>query len=101
MWDGSGGQEEQAPSRSRGGFGAERHGWFDGHGRPRERVLTPGQASGVGQAEALLAGHAPEVVVADRGYDKRGLVGRIEERGGQAVIPTRAGFSAQAMAGAR
>ena len=40
------------------------------------------------QAEELLADHEPEVVIADRGYDKRALVERIESRGAQAVIPT-------------
>ncbi len=87
-WDGSGGQEEQALGRSRGGFGTKLHGGFNGLGQPRELILTPGQASGVGQAEALLADHAPEVVIADRGYDKKALVEEIEARGGEAVIPT-------------
>jgi transposase len=50
--------------------------------------LTPGQASDVGQAEALLGEYEPEVVIADRGYDKRALVERIESRGAEAVIPT-------------
>ena len=51
-------------------------------------TLTPGQASDIGQAEALLADHAPEVVIADRGYDKKALVEAIEARGAAAVIPT-------------
>ena len=51
--------------------------------------LTPGQASDIGQAEALLAGRAPEVVIADRGYDSDALVGVIEGRGAEAVIPPR------------
>ena len=50
--------------------------------------MTPGQASDIGQAEALLADHAPETVVADRGYDSRALVAEIEGRGAAAVIPT-------------
>jgi transposase len=59
-----------------------------GLGLPTGFVLTPGQAQDVTQADALLAGTAPAVVVADRGYDKKALVGRIEARGAQAVIPT-------------
>lgn len=51
-------------------------------------TLTPGQASDIGQAENLLADHAPEVVIADRGYDKKALVEGIAARGGEAVIPT-------------
>jgi transposase len=51
-------------------------------------ILTPGQASDIGQAEGLLADHTPDVVIADRGYDKKGLVEVIEGQGGTAVIPT-------------
>jgi transposase len=88
-WDGTGGQDEQALGRSRGGFGTKVHGGVNGLGQPVELTLTPGQASDIGQAEGLIAGHAPEVVVADKGYDKKGLVEVIEGRGAEAVIPTR------------
>ena len=50
--------------------------------------LTAAQESDIAQAEGLLADHAPAVVIADRGYDKRALVERIESRGAEAVIPT-------------
>jgi transposase len=50
--------------------------------------VTAAQESDVAQAEELLAGHEPEVVIADRGYDKKALVGEIESRGAVAVIPT-------------
>ena len=36
----------------------------------------------------MLAGHAPEVVIADKGYDKKALAEAIEARGAEAVIPT-------------
>ena len=88
-WDGSGGQADQALGRSRGGFGTKLHGGCNGLGQPVELVLTAGQESDVGQAEALLAGHAPEAVVADKGYDKEALAGAIEARGAAAAIPTR------------
>jgi transposase len=42
-----------------------------------------------------LAGHAPEAVIADKGYDKKALVERIESRGAEAVIPTQANRSEQ------
>ena len=87
-WDGTGGQGEQALGRSRGGFGTKVHGSFNGLGQPVGLILTPGQASDIGQAEALLADHAPEAVIADRGYDKRALVEEIESRGAAAVIPS-------------
>jgi transposase len=87
-WDGSGGQDEQALGRSRGGFGTKIHGSFDGLGHPRELLLTAAQESDIAQAETLLAAHTPEVVIADKGYDKKALVEAIESRGAQAVIPT-------------
>jgi transposase len=51
-------------------------------------LVTAAQESDIAQAEALLADHTPEVVIADKGYDKKALVDEIESRGGQAVIPT-------------
>ncbi len=51
-------------------------------------LLTAAQESDIGQAEALLAGHAPEAVIADKGYDKKALVEEVESRGAEAVIPT-------------
>jgi hypothetical protein len=66
-WDGSGGQADQALGRSRGGFGTKIHGSVNGLGQPVELILTPGQASDIGQAEALPADHEPEAVIADKG----------------------------------
>jgi transposase len=87
-WDGTGGQDEQALGRSRGGFGTKIHGSFDGLGHPVELKLTAAQESDIGQAEDLLADHQPEVVIADKGYDKKAFVEAIEARGAEAVIPT-------------
>lgn len=50
--------------------------------------MTPANESDIGQAEALLADHQPEVVIADKGYDKKALVEEIESRGAEAAIPT-------------
>ena len=88
-WDGTGGQNDQALGRSRGGFGTKIHGSFDGLGHPVELLLTAAQESDIAQAETLLAYHEPEVVITDKGYDKKALVEQIESRGAQAVIPTR------------
>jgi len=57
-------------------------------GHPVELLVTAAQESDIGQAEALLADHVPEVVIADKGYDKKALVEEIESRGAEAVIPT-------------
>jgi transposase len=78
-WDGTGGQDDQALGRSRGGFGTKIHGSFDGLGHPVELILTAAQESDIAQAEDLLA---------DQGYDKKALVEEIESRGAEAVIPT-------------
>ena len=86
--DGTGGQAGQALGRSRGGFGTKIHGGFDGLGHPVAVHLTGASESDIAQAEGLLAGRAPEVVIADKGYDKAALVAAIEAGGAVAVIPT-------------
>jgi len=87
--DGSGGQDEQASGRSRGGFGTKVHVGVNGLGLPVKLILTPGRAADVTQAEALIDGVPFEVAIADKGYDKQGLVEEIEARGAGAVIPAR------------
>ena len=57
-WDGTGGQDEQALGRSRGGFGTKIHGAISGLGLP------------------------------DKGYDSRAVVEAIEAQGAEAVIPS-------------
>jgi transposase len=86
--DGTGGQGERALGRSRGGSGTKAHVRVSGLGLPTKFVLTAGQAADITQADALLDGTTPEVVIADKGYDKRALVERIEAMGAEAVIPT-------------
>jgi transposase len=61
-----------------------------GLGLPVELTLTPGQAADVDQAEALLADHPVKVVIGDKAFDSDPLVGSIEGRGAEAVIPPRA-----------
>jgi transposase len=60
-----------------------------GLGLPTRFVLSPGQEADITHAPALLEGTEPEVVIADKGYDKQELVDAIEAGGGEAVIPTR------------
>ena len=89
-WDGTGGQADQALGRSRGGFGTKIHGSFTPLGHPVTLTLTAAQEADITQAEALLAAHQPEAVIADKGYDSAALVQRIIRGGAQAVIPSRA-----------
>ena len=51
-------------------------------------MLTGANESDIAQAEALLAGHEPGAVIADKGYDKKAFVEEVESRGAEAVIPT-------------
>lgn len=87
-WDGTGGQSEQALGRSRGGFGTKIHGGISGLGLPARLILTAGREADVTHANALIEGAPIEVVIADKGYDGRALVGAIESRGAEAVIPS-------------
>src|ERR1700676_15476 len=86
--DGSGGQDEQALGRSRGGFGTKIHGGVSGLGLPVKLILTPGQAADVTQAQTLIADVPSEVVIGDKGYDSRAVVEAIRAQGAEAVIPT-------------
>lgn len=64
-----------------------------GLGLPVTFLVTPGQHADVSYAEALLQAAAPEgaqveVVIADKGYDSKAVVARVESMGAEAVIPT-------------
>lgn len=61
----------------------------DALGNPVRFILTPGQASDIKQAPALIEGIETEAVVADRGYDSAAFVEMIEQQGAEAVIPSR------------
>lgn len=49
-------------------------------------TLTAAQAADIKQADALLAEHQPEAVIADAGYDSDALAEEIAERGAAVVI---------------
>ena len=83
----SGGQENQALGRSRGGFSTKIHITVDGLGNPLRVLLTAGQTHESTQAHALLNGLSGQHVIADRGYAGQPLVDWIIEQGAVAVIP--------------
>lgn len=87
--DGTGGQDEHALGRSRGGFGTKIHVRVNGLGLPTQFVLSPGQDADITYAPTLLAGTPPAVVIGEKGYDKQEFVDAIEANGGEAVIPSR------------
>jgi len=73
--------------RSRGGFGTKLHIAVDGLGNPVEFILTGGQEADINQGKALIQGHDPKAVIADKGYDGDDFVATIEAGGAEAVIP--------------
>jgi transposase len=89
------GQRAEALGRSRGGFSTKLHIAVDGLGNPVELALSPGQQADITCAPALLGDHRPGAVIADKGYDSAALVGAIEARGAEAVIPAQKDRKAQ------
>ncbi len=73
--------------KSRGGLSTKIHAAVDALGNPVRMLLTPGQASEYGQAEALIEGFSFEAVLADKGYDSDAFVEVIQRRGAEAIIP--------------
>lgn len=82
-------QEEQAIGKSRGGLTTKIHACVDALGHPIRLLLTPGQASEYGQAQALIDGFSAEYVVADKGYDANEFIETIEKSGATPVVPPR------------
>ncbi len=83
--------ENEALGRSRGGFGTKIHAVTDALGNPLDFILTGGQASDIGQAEALLqlTPEGAQALAADKGYDSDKFVAALEARGMEAIIPPR------------
>ena len=59
-------------------------------GNPVALSLTPGQASDISQAEPLLDEVEPKAFLADKAYDADALIGTLEQRGIEPVIPSKA-----------
>ena len=83
--------ETEALGRSKGGFSTKIHAITDGLGNPLDFILTAGQASDVGQGEALLqlTPAGAEAMLGDKGYDSDAFIHAIQEKGMKAVIPPR------------
>ncbi len=82
-------QDEEAVGKSRGGLSTKIHAAVDALGNPVRLLLTTGQASEYGQANALIEGFEAEYVLADKGYDSDDFVQAIAATGAEAVIPSR------------
>jgi transposase len=83
----SGGQEQQALGRSRGGFSTKVHIAVDALGNPLRLLLTAGRRHDGPQAAALIEGYEPQVLIADKGYDSGPLIETVKAGGIEAVIP--------------
>jgi len=84
-----GGQENQALGRSCGGFSSKIHGKVDALGMPLGFIITAGQQSDIGQAEALVENDSCDFLLADRGYDSDHFRKMLAQRGITPVIPGR------------
>ena len=57
--------------------------------------ITPGQAAEQPQALPLLEGRTAEAVIADKGYDSRAIVARVQAMEAAVVIPSRSHWLVQ------
>ena len=82
----------QALGRSRGGFSTKINARTSAEGLPIGVVITPGQAHDVTAFPALMQeiDCDPEQMLGDKGYDSEAVRNDIEERGGEAAIPSTA-----------
>lgn len=78
--------------RSRGGSDTKVHAITDGLRLPLGFILTGGQKSDAGQAQALLefAPEEAEALGGGKGYDRNALITTLKTRGMAAVIPPKA-----------
>ena len=81
--------------KSCGGLSTKIHAAVDALGNPIRLLLTPGQASEYGQAEALIEGFACEAVLADKGYDVDAFIKLAVLAGMSIVIPPKCNRKAQ------
>src|SRR5271170_4794610 len=81
------GADAQGLGRSRGGLSTKIHAAGDALGNPVRLIGSPGQRNDIAFAHELVEGFAPDVTIADKGYDADHLCDRIVETGSEVVIP--------------
>jgi transposase len=86
------GAERNALGRSRGGFSTKINARTNAEGLPIGVVITPGQAHDVTAFPALMQeiDCDPKQLLGDKGYDSKSVREEIEQRGGEAAIPSTA-----------
>ncbi len=82
-------QAIEAVGKSKGGQSTKIHAACDALGNPVRFILTAGQESEFGQANALIEGFNVEYVLADKGYDSNDFIAEIEKSGATPVVPPR------------
>ena len=84
------GAERNALGRSRGGFSSKINARTNADGLPISVVITPGQAHDVTAFPALMQeiDCNPQQMLGDKGYDSEAIRRDIEQRGGEAAIPS-------------
>jgi transposase len=86
------GPERNALGRSRGGFSTKINARTNSEGLPIGVVITPGQAHDVTAFPALMQeiDCDPDQMLGDKGYDSEAVRDEIQQRGGEAAIPSTA-----------
>jgi transposase len=83
------GADAQGLGRPRGGLSTKIHAAGDALGNPLRLIGSPGQRNDIAFAHELIEGFAPDVTIADKGYDADHLCAKIAESGGQPIIPSK------------
>jgi transposase len=96
-WRRKRGAERNALGRSRGGYSTKINARTNAEGLPIGLVITPGQAHDVTAFPALMqeVDCDPQQLLGDKGYDSDAVRQEIGDRGGEALIPTRANRNIQ------
>jgi transposase len=80
--------QDEAIGRSKGGLSTKIHATTDALGSPTGFLLTPGQASDLEGADALLADLKAQTLLADKAYDAdERVLDPLQQAGKTAVIP--------------
>lgn len=73
----------------RGGLTSKIHALVAGMGQLMRFAITGGEVADITQAQGLLVGTNPDMLVGDKGHDSDDLVDFIRQRHAKAVIPPR------------
>ena len=80
--------QDEAIGRSKGGLSTKIHATTDALGNPTGFLLTPGQASDLEGADALLPDLKAQTLLADKAYDAdERVLDPLQQAGKTAVIP--------------